>query len=259
LTNASDLDLVFLFDAPDRASSDGARPLAATDYYNRLASRITAALSVPTAAGPLYDVDTRLRPQGAQGMLAVSVAGFEAYQRDEAWTWEHMALCRARALTGSAEAQTDIARRIVDILSRPRLESKVRGDAIKMRGDMARHKPPAGPLDIKRGPGGLVDLEFTVHTLQLTQHVGLHSRLEVALADLVEAGLIDDGADPDLRLLSRMLVVLRLVAPEGMEPAEQSRGLVATLCGHGDWPALVAAVGAARERISARWAAIAKE
>ena len=96
LTHASDLDLIYLFDAPPGAQSDGAKSLPATDYYNRLASRIDAALATPTAAGPLYDVDTRLRPQGAQGMLAVSLEAFEAYQRSEAWTWEHMALCRAR-------------------------------------------------------------------------------------------------------------------------------------------------------------------
>ena len=77
----------------------------------------------------------------------------------------------------------------------------MRADAAAMRDEMARHKPPAGPLDIKLGPGGLVDLEFAVHTLQLTTHVGLDPRLEVALAALVEEGLIDDGADPDLRLL----------------------------------------------------------
>ncbi|HEV2043131.1 MAG TPA: glutamine-synthetase adenylyltransferase, partial [Sphingomicrobium sp.] len=90
LTHASDLDLIFLFDAPDDAVSEGKRPLGATDYFNRLAKRVVAALSVPTAAGPLYDVDTRLRPQGEQGMLAVRLDAFEAYQRAEAWTWEHM-------------------------------------------------------------------------------------------------------------------------------------------------------------------------
>ena len=259
LTNASDLDLVYLYDAPDGARSDGAKSLPATDYYNRLASRISAALSVPTAAGPLYEVDTRLRPQGAQGMLAVSLAGFDTYQRDEAWTWEHMALCRARALTGSVALRSDVTRRIVAILSVPRDPAKTVADAVQMRTDMARHKPPAGLFDIKLGPGGLVDLEFAVHTLQLTHRIGLDPRLEVALAALVEAGLIDAGADPDLRLLSRMLVVLRLVAPEGMEPAEQSRALVATLCGHDDWPALVTAIDAARTRISARWAAIKKD
>ena len=259
LTYASDLDLIYLYEAPERAVSDGARPLPATDYYNRLASRISAALSVPTAAGPLYEVDTRLRPQGAQGMLAVSLAGFDAYQRGEAWTWEHMALCRARPLTGSPDLRAAVRERIVEILSAPRDPATIRADAATMRGDMKRHKPPAGPLDIKLGDGGLVDLEFAVHTLQLIHHVGLDPRLEVALAALVEAGLIDAGADPDLRLLSRVLVVLRLVAPQGMEPAEQSRALVASLCGHDDWAALVAAIEAARTRISARWAAVRKE
>jgi glutamate-ammonia-ligase adenylyltransferase len=259
LTHASDLDLVYLFDAPDRAVSDGPRPLPATDYFNRLASRVSAALSVQTAAGPLYEVDTRLRPQGAQGMLAVSLAAFETYQREQAWTWEHMALCRARAITGTPQARTAVAERIVAILTVDRDPARIRADAATMRADMERHKPPAGALDVKLGPGGLVDLEFAVHTLQLTHHVGLDPRLEVALAALVEAGLIDRGADPDLRLLSRVLVVLRLVAPQGMEPAQQSRALVASLCGHDDWAALTAAIGAARDRIAARWAAVKEE
>ncbi|HEU0309979.1 MAG TPA: bifunctional [glutamine synthetase] adenylyltransferase/[glutamine synthetase]-adenylyl-L-tyrosine phosphorylase [Sphingomicrobium sp.] len=256
LTHASDLDLIYLFDAPQGAQSDGAKPLPATDYYNRLASRIGAALGTPTAAGPLYDVDTRLRPQGAQGMLAVSFAAFEEYQRNEAWTWEHMALCRARPLAGSEEARAKVCELVNSILTGAADPAKVRADAVAMRDEMARHKPPAGPLDIKLGPGGLVDLEFAVHTLQLTTYVGLDPRLEVALAALVEQGLIDEGADPDLRLLSRMLVVLRLVGSKGMEPAEESRELVATLCGHEDWPSLLAAVDAARQRIAARWQAV---
>ncbi|HEY0629723.1 MAG TPA: glutamine-synthetase adenylyltransferase, partial [Sphingomicrobium sp.] len=256
LTHASDLDLIYLFDAPPGAHSDGPKSLPATDYYNRLASRIGAALGTPTAAGPLYDVDTRLRPQGAQGMLAVSLAAFEEYQRHDAWTWEHMALCRARPLTGSDNARRKVHDLICSILQAPADPAKIRSDAAAMREEMARHKPPAGPLDIKLGPGGLVDLEFAVHTLQLTTHVGLDPRLEVALAALVEEGLIDDQADPDLRLLSRMLVVLRLVGSKGMEPAEQSQGLVATLCGFDDWAGLLAAVDAARQRIAARWAAV---
>jgi glutamate-ammonia-ligase adenylyltransferase len=256
LTHASDLDLIYLFDAPPGMQSDGAKPLPATDYYNRLASRIGAALATPTAAGPLYDVDTRLRPQGAQGMLAVSFEAFESYQRHEAWTWEHMALCRARPLTGSETARAKARELICHILQTPSDPERIRADAAAMREEMARHKPPAGPLDIKLGPGGLVDLEFAVHTLQLTHRIGLDPRLEVALEALVEAGLIDDGTDPDLRLLSRMLVVLRLVGSKGMEPAEQSQALVATLCGYEDWPSLLAAVGAARQRSSARWAAV---
>jgi len=256
LTHASDLDLIYLFDAPQGAQSNGSKSLPATDYYNRLASRIGAALGTPTAAGPLYDVDTRLRPQGAQGMLAVSLAAFEEYQRREAWTWEHMALCRARPLTGSDEARTRVRHLICSILDSANDAAKIRADAAAMRDEMARHKPPAGPLDIKLGEGGLVDLEFAVHTLQLTTHVGQDPRLEEALAALVEQGLIDDGADPDLRLLSRMLVVLRLVGSKGMEPAEQSRQLVATLCGFDDWLSLLAAVDEARQRNAARWAAV---
>ncbi|MCL6699393.1 bifunctional [glutamine synthetase] adenylyltransferase/[glutamine synthetase]-adenylyl-L-tyrosine phosphorylase [Sphingomonas sp. NSE70-1] len=256
LTHASDLDLIYLFDAPPGTQSNGAKPLPATDYYNRLASRIGAALGTPTATGPLYDVDTRLRPQGAQGMLAVSLAAFEEYQRNEAWTWEHMALCRARPLTGSDAARSKVRRLICSILERPSDPARIRADAAAMREEMARHKPPAGPLDIKLGPGGLVDFEFTVHTLQLTSRIGLDPRLEVALEALVSDGLIDDGADPDLRLLSRMLVVLRLVGSKAMEPAEQSRRLVATLCGYEDWPSLLAATDVARQRIAARWARV---
>ena len=118
---------------------------------------------------------------------------------------------------------------------------------------MARHKEPSGPLDIKLGPGGLVDLEFAVHTLQLIHGVGLVPRLEVAIAGLASAGLIDPAFDADLRLLSRMLVVMRLVAPGSNEPAERSRPLVATLCGHPSWDDLLAAHASARQRISELW------
>lgn len=190
-------------------------------------------------------------------MLAVSLEGFEAYQRSEAWTWEHMALCRARPLTGTGPVRSKVRDLVRDILSMPHDPAAVKADAAKMRNEMARHKPAAGPLDIKLGSGGLVDLEFVVHALQLTSHVGLDPRLEVAIAALAEAGLIDGGADADLRLLSRVLVVLRLVSRKGaMEPAVQSQGLVATLCGHSDWPSLLAALDEARQRIAARWAAI---
>ncbi len=253
LTHASDLDLIYLFDAPEGAVSDGEKPLSATDYYNRLASRVSAALAIPTAAGPLYEVDTRLRPQGAQGMLAVALPAFEHYQRREAWTWEHMALCRARPLTGSEPAKARAAELICSILKGIGDPAKVRADSAKMRAEIARHKPPAGQLDVKLGPGGLVDFEFAVHTLQLVHHIGLDPRLEVAIAELVEAGLIDEQADPDLRLLSRILVVLRLVAPVTMEPAEPSRAVVASLCGHGSWDSLLEALAAARHRTSERW------
>ncbi|MGZ2412187.1 [glutamine synthetase] adenylyltransferase / [glutamine synthetase]-adenylyl-L-tyrosine phosphorylase [Sphingomonas sp. F9_3S_D5_B_2] len=253
LTHASDLDIIYLFDAPPGAVSDGAKRLTATDYYNRLANRVSAALSVPTAAGPLYDIDTRLRPQGAQGMLAVSLQGFLEYQRSEAWTWEHMAMCRARPVYASPERMTTLFAGIETILRAPRDAAKTRSDAAGMRAEMARHKAPSGPLDIKLGPGGLVDLEFAVHTLQLINGSGLDPRLEFGIAGLASAGLIDPSFDPDLRLLSRMLVVMRLLAPGSNEPPERSRPLVASLCGHASWDDLLAAHGAARQRIAELW------
>ena len=149
---------------------------------------MTAALSVPTAAGPLYDVDTRLRPEGAKGMLVVSLDAFERYQREEAWTWEHMALCRARPVFGSAAArERDRGDHRCDPAHAARRREKVVRDAAKMRAEMERHKPPQSALDVKLGPGGLVDLEFAVHVLQLTRHVGLDPRLDVAIEALIGA------------------------------------------------------------------------
>jgi len=253
LTHASDLDLIFIFDAPEGSHSGGSKPLSATDYFNRLARRIVSALSVPTASGPLYDVDTRLRPQGAEGMMAVRLDAFEAYQRDEAWTWEHMALLRARPVHGSHAGKAKLDAAIKAVLGRAQDPAKVRADAAKMRVEMARHKPPSGPLDIKLGPGGLVDLEFAVHVLQLIHGVGFDPRLEFAMAALAAAGLIDVQTDADLRLLSRLLVTMRLVAPDGSVPPAESRPLVAEVCGYPDWDALLAAHDEARQRIAALW------
>lgn len=252
LTNASDLDIIFLFDAPPGSASDGAKSLTATDYYNRLASRIVASLSVATAAGPLYEVDTRLRPEGAKGMLAVNLSAFETYQREQAWTWERMALCRARIVVGSVVARPRVDDLIRDLLKLPRDAAAIRADAARMRIDMARHKAAAGPLDVKLGAGGLVDLEFAVHTLQLSYGIGLDARIEGAIAELASAGLMDVTLIDDVRLLTSLLVILRLVAPGG-EPAPSSRELVAQVCGLEDWPALLDAQAAARQRIAQFW------
>ncbi len=192
LTHASDLDLIYLHSASGDGVSDGPKPLGPNDYFNRLASRVTAALSVPTAAGPLYDVDTRLRPEGATGMLIVSLDAFEHYQHHNAWTWEHMALCRARPVFGSPGARQRASAIIGEILRMPRDPDKLVSDAIKMRAEMERHKPAKSRLDVKLGPGGLVDLEFAVHVLQLERHVALDPRLDVALEELA-AHVIDSS------------------------------------------------------------------
>jgi glutamate-ammonia-ligase adenylyltransferase len=259
LTHASDLDLIYLFSGTHEAESDGPKPLRATDYFNRLAPRVTAALSVPTAAGPLYDVDTRLRPSGKDGLLAVSLPSFADYQSEQAWTWEHMALTRGRPVYGSAEGRSALAGVIEATLSRPRDPKKLVADVTAMRGEMEAHKPPSGPFDIKLGEGGLVDLEFAVHTLQLRHRIGLHPHLEVALAELERAGLVGADIDPALRLLTRMLVMSRLVSPSSAEPPEATRPLVAAACGHESWEALLAAHDDARQRIRALWRGVASE
>jgi glutamate-ammonia-ligase adenylyltransferase len=259
LTHASDLDIIYLHTAPEGSVSGGKKPLGPNDYFNRLANRVTAALSVPTAAGPLYEVDTRLRPGGRTGMLVVSLDAFEAYQRKEAWTWEHMALCRARPVFGSPEEQQRLAGIVQSILRIPRDEQTVIRDATKMRSDIERHKPARGPLDVKLGPGGLVDLEFSVHVLQLTKHVGLSTRLEVALEELEAHSLVPANIIHALKLLSRMLVMMRLVAPGEIKPTDDTWQLVAEACGAANWNELLAEHDAARQRIAALWNSIRQE
>lgn len=258
LTHASDLDLIYLFTGDFRAESDGDKPLGAVLYYNRLAQRVTAALSVATAAGPLYEVDTRLRPSGAQGPLVVSVEGFAKYQREDAWTWEHMALTRARPVFGSDAARAEVATVIADVLAGDRPQRDVVADAVKMRAEMAAHKPPAGPLDAKLLPGGLVDLEFAVHTVQLVQRAGFDHDLTRAIAALAERDLLPDLREP-LHLLTRLLVTLRLVAPDAAEPDATTRALIARAVGAEDWADVLARFEAARQEVSAAWARISEE
>jgi len=253
MTHASDLDIIYLFTGDFLAESDGARPLGATTYFQRLAQRVTVAMSVQTAAGPLYEVDTRLRPSGTQGLLAASVDSFARYQEEGAWTWEHMALTRARPVFGSAAARAEVQAIIDKTLRRPRDPAKLIADAGKMRGDIATHKPPAGPLDVKLVPGGLVDAEFAVHVLQLGSHVGFDPDLASAIGRLEEGELLAPGFGSAFALLTRMLITLRLVAPDSAEPPEASRLLVAQRCGHDDWDGLMAAYAAACALIAGEW------
>ena len=253
LTHASDLDVIYLFTGDFSAESDGARPLGATLYYNRLAARVTAALSVATAAGPLYPVDTRLRPSGTQGPLVVTIESFARYQRAAAWTWEHMALTRARPVFGSAATRAVIAEIVRDVLEGARPDRAIAAEARGMRAEMAAHKPPTGPLDVKLSPGGLVDLEFAVHVAQLVNRTGFDPRLGQAIDALVAAGLLPPGARAANDILTRALVTLRLVAPDGDEPAIATRAVIARALGLDDWAAVVASLTATRQAVAAIW------
>jgi len=127
-----------------------------------------------------------------------------------------------------------------------------------MRLEIARHKRPSGPFDIKLGPGGLVDLEFAIHSLQLTHRIGLEPRLSRAIEALAAAGLVPPDTAEAHRLLTRMLVTLRLVSPYSAEPPLASRELVARACGTQGWEELLAAHEDARQRISRLWGAVSK-
>ncbi|MCW5745564.1 MAG: bifunctional [glutamine synthetase] adenylyltransferase/[glutamine synthetase]-adenylyl-L-tyrosine phosphorylase [Alphaproteobacteria bacterium] len=196
MTATSDLDLTFVYDVPAGLDqSDGERPLPPTQYYTRLSQRILNALTVQTNDGALYEVDMRLRPSGNAGPIACSLAAFGAYQADQAWTWEHMALCRARVIAGPPAIRTRVDAAIAATLRRPRDADKLLRDVADMRQRVATHRPPKGPWDFKLVRGGLFDVDFVVQYLCL-RHAATHPEIlhpdpPTALAALAAAGLID--------------------------------------------------------------------
>ncbi len=222
----SDLDLVFLYDidrdidrdigrvghvddiggAGGDAQSDGARPLDASRWFARLAQKVVALLGAVTAAGRLYDVDVRLRPDGAKGLLVSSLASFADYQRERAWTWEHQALVRARCIGGDAGLCVDYEQVRALTLGSARDPATVRADVVAMRRRMRAELDRSdaadgagGQFDLKQGEGGLVDLEFLLQASVLV-HAAAHRALLVprdtpGLIDaLREAAVFDDAS-----------------------------------------------------------------
>lgn len=195
----SDLDLVFLYDAVEGAHSDGARPLEAPRYYARLAQKLVALLGTPTAAGKLYEIDVRLRPDGAKGLLVSTLASFSDYQRERAWTWEHQALVRARGCAGDASLLSAFEQVRGETLSRLRDPQKLREDVIAMRARMRSEldRSDAARFDLKQGEGGLVDLEFLLQFLVLRdshEHAALLSPRDThgLIAAARAAGLLEE-------------------------------------------------------------------
>jgi glutamate-ammonia-ligase adenylyltransferase len=167
----SDLDLVFLHDAASDAVSDGTRPLDAGRWFARLAQKLVSLLGTVTGAGKLYEVDVRLRPDGAKGMLVSRVDSFAEYQRERAWTWERQALVRAQPVAGAASVAAKFEAIRTQALTLPRDPATIRADVVamrrRMRGELDRSS--AARFDLKQGEGGLVDLEFLLQALVL-QH-----------------------------------------------------------------------------------------
>ncbi|MDX1802657.1 MAG: bifunctional [glutamate--ammonia ligase]-adenylyl-L-tyrosine phosphorylase/[glutamate--ammonia-ligase] adenylyltransferase [Alcanivorax sp.] len=164
LGHNSDLDLVFLHDAASGGMTDGDRSVSNEQFYARLGQRIVHILSTRTMSGQLYDVDTRLRPSGSSGLLVSSRAAFEKYQRQDAWTWEHQALVRARVVAGCARARRRFDDIRAAVLCQPRDDRKLRDDVLAMRRKMVDHLAANQPgcFHLKQDPGGIVDIEFMV-------------------------------------------------------------------------------------------------
>jgi glutamate-ammonia-ligase adenylyltransferase len=207
----SDLDLILIYDAPaDSPGSTGPRPLAVSAYYARLTQRLISAITAPTAEGRLYEVDMRLRPSGESGPIASSLAAFARYQREEAWTWEHMALTRARPVAGDPALCARTGTAIVAALTAPRDPHRLVADVADMRRRIAASHPRPSPWDLRNRRGGLTDLEFVAQYLMLREAARLPEVLRrdtaAALAALGAAGALPpQGA----RELGEALALLR--------------------------------------------------
>ncbi len=187
LSYQSDLDLVFLHDGTldeDTVCSEGQKSINSREFYTRMAQRVLNMLGTNTMSGKLYEVDMRLRPSGESGLLVSTLPAFENYQLGEAWTWEHQALVRSRAVAGSARMASAFEVMRAKILSQPRDINKLANDVMLMRKRMreeltrkAGHHASQPAFAIKQGPGGIVDIEFIVQFLALA-----HSATEPKMA-----------------------------------------------------------------------------
>ncbi len=217
----SDLDLVFLYDAPPEAHSVPAsaqagsvRPLDAPRWFARLAQKIVSLLGAVTGGGRLYEVDVRLRPDGGKGLLVSTVASYADYQRERAWTWEHQALVRARCIAGDEAMRTAFERIRADTLARGRERAGLRTDVASMRQRMRDEldRSDAALFDLKQGEGGLVDLEFLLQFLVLGEAAAQPDLLQPrATRPLLEA-LAAAGALPEDTAVALRKAHARLVA-----------------------------------------------
>ncbi len=196
MTATSDLDLLVVYDPGEAEESEGRRPLPVATYYARLTQALIAALTAPTAEGVLYAVDMRLRPSGRQGPVATRLSAFRRYQREEAWTWEHMALTRARFVAGAETVGADAAAAIDAAIAAPRDPAETLRAVREMRARVAdaRRDERANPWAFKTAEGGLMDVEFALQTgLLLTGTPGARAPGEAAAA-LRRAGWLTEDA-----------------------------------------------------------------
>jgi [glutamine synthetase] adenylyltransferase / [glutamine synthetase]-adenylyl-L-tyrosine phosphorylase len=233
LTIGSDLDLIFVYAAPDEARSDGARPLPTATYYARLGQRLISALSAATPEGRLYEIDTRLRPSGNLGPVACSVDNFERYQLETAQTWEHQALTRARAIAGDPALARRVEADIRRALLTPREPEALARDVAAMRARIFREHGSDDPWNLKHARGGLLELEFLAQFLKLRFALEHPELLTTGTVETFLRAAADRLLDPEDgaalvragRLYHRLQAVLRLAVQEGFHPARAPAGL----------------------------------
>ncbi len=235
MTAASDLDLVLIYDFDEaQPESEGARRLHATQYYTRLTQRLISSLTVATRRGRLYDVDMRLRPSGGQGPAATQMRSFAAYQLQEAETWEHMALTRARVVAGDASLGAELEAAIAIVLRQPRNAEAIRKSVREMRAMIAQEKGESDPWDLKLAAGGVIDIEFIAQYLAL-RYGAVHSEiLAVETArTLATAGhlalVAPDDADRLVeahRLYSTVTQMMRLTIEGAFDPGKVAGGVL---------------------------------
>jgi glutamate-ammonia-ligase adenylyltransferase len=245
MTAASDLDLILVYDHDgDATQSDGPRPLPASQYYARLTQRLISAFTAQTSEGNLYDVDMRLRPSGQKGPVATHLASFTDYQAREAWTWEHMALTRARVISGPPALRAKVEQAIRDVLVRPRDRATIAEDVRSMRSRIAKEKGTSDIWDLKQVRGGLVDLEFIAQHLQLV-HAARHpdvldQNTLLALQKLADRGILPATAAETLlsraRVMYNLNQILRLCLDARFDPDKAPDGLKQLLARAGEAP-----------------------
>jgi glutamate-ammonia-ligase adenylyltransferase len=239
MSPGSDLDLVMIYELDDlyALSDSEEKPLASPTYHLRLTQRVVAAITAKTAEGALYEIDMRLRPSGSTGPLAVSIEAFERYQREEAWTWEHMALTRARPIAGPPALAARIEAVVREILATPRDEAKLLQDVADMRLRIDAQHHTADPWDLKYVRGGQIDIEFIAQYLQLRHAAAAPQILSPNTGDALDAlaanGFLDEPTHAALsaahRLYQTVQGFLRLTLDRPADMADAPPALLRSL------------------------------
>ncbi len=245
MTANSDLDLIVIYDFDQRhPNSDGRRPLYGAQYFARFTQRLISALTVQTNYGQLYQVDMRLRPSGRAGPVATQIDGFKSYQEREAWTWEHMALTRARVVSGPPDFAARIESTIRNVLCRKRDARAIADDVVEMRAAIAKEKGDANIWDLKYAAGALIDIEFIAQYLQLIHAATVPEILDTSTARTLEKaarlGLLKpevaEVLRPAVRLFHDLTQILRLCLATPFDPKSANAGVLELLARAADLP-----------------------